>query len=192
MNRPRALQLTAALIAAGLVVLGIVWWQAGASPESAVRSGTKQAVPAVPGPGSQSALYFPAASGMLELEMRTAPADLEPSARKQWLAEQLVAGPESKGLRPALPAGTQVASVFTTSDGRIFVDFTIPESTGVGMGSAEELLALYSIVNTLLLGDEDARSTVLLINGRQRETFAGHFDTSRPLYPRPDLIREPG
>ena len=60
------------------------------------------------------------------------------------------------------------------------------------MGSAEELLALYSIVNTMLLGNEGARSTVLLINGRQRETFAGHFDTSRPLYPRPDLIREPG
>ena len=148
--------------------------------------------PAVPAEGLPSALYFPAASGMLELEMRTAAADLDPSARKRWLAEQLVAGPESKDLRPALPAGSQVASVFATPDGTIFIDFTVPESAGKGMGSAEELLALYSIVNTMLLGNEGARSTVLLINGRQRETFAGHFDTSRPLYPRPDLIREPG
>lgn len=192
MNRPRTLQLTAGLITAALVVLGVVWWQAGSSPESAVRPGGKQAIPTVPGSGSQSALYFPAVSGMLELEMRTAPADLEPSARKQWLAEQLAAGPKSRDLRPALPAGTRVASVFTAPGGTIFVDFTIPESPGKGLGSAEELLALYSIVNTMLLGDEDARFAVILINGRQRETFAGHFDTSRPLVPRPDLIREPG
>ncbi len=189
MNRPRVLQLTAALIPVGLVVLGIIWWKSASSPESAERSGGGQSVPR---PSSPAAIYFPATSGMLELEVRMAPGDLDPSARLRWLAEQLVAGPDSPDMRLALPAGTQVESAFAAPDGTVFVDFTIPESSGFGMGSTEELLALYSIVNTMLLNDEAAHSTVLLINGRQRETLAGHLDTSRPLFARPDLIREPG
>lgn len=188
MNRRRALLLVAALAAVALASLGVLWLTTGSSPEVGSDSGGP--LPAVVATGSQAALYFPAASGMLETEMRATPLDLDPAARPQWLAEQLVAGPESGGLRPALPTDTQVASVFAAPDGTVFVDFKISES--VGMGSTEELLALYSIVNTVLLDDEAARRVVVLINGRQRETLAGHLDTSVPLSARPDLIREAG
>jgi len=181
--------MTAAVVAAVIVVFGLIWWKSSGSPgPSDLSSGTQ----ANPADGPQAALYFPAVSGMLELEMRTAPPDLDPAASKQWLAEQLVAGPESQGLQPVLPTDTQVASVFAAPDGTVFIDLTIPESPRIGMGSTEEMLTLYSIVNTMVLGDESAQAAVLLINGRQRETLAGHLDTSRPLYPRPDLIREPG
>ena len=191
MTRSREFPFAAVVAAIAAIILvggGILLWKKrpasedGPSPTPAatVRAET----------GEPASLYFPATSGMLEVELRAAPV-LDPADRRRWLAEQLVAGPEGPNLRPAFPAETQVASVFEAPDGTVYVDFTLPENTG-GMGSTEELLTLYSVVNTLLLDDPTAKRAVLLINGRQRETLAGHLDTTRPLYPRPNLIREAG
>ncbi|MFQ5525745.1 MAG: GerMN domain-containing protein [Thermoanaerobaculia bacterium] len=141
--------------------------------------------------GPIASIYFPATSGLLEPELRPAPAGLDRAERTFWLAEQVVAGPQTSGLRPALPAGTEVASVFAAPSGTVFVDFTLSGETA-GMGSRDELLALYSVINTILGDDENAERVVILINGRQRETLAGHVDTSQPLAARPDLIREAG
>lgn len=142
--------------------------------------------------GEAVTLYFPAASGKLESEVRTAPAGLEGEERRRWLAEQLLAGPENANLRPVFPTEAELASVVATPDGTVLIDVSIGESDGAGMGSTDELLTIYSVVNTMLLDDPSAQRAVLLINGRQRETLAGHLDTSRPLYARPDLVREPG
>ena len=48
-------------------------------------------------------------------------------------------------------------------------------------GSRGELLVVYSFVNSLLANVPEARGVVLLWNGNQRPTFAGHIDTTRPL-----------
>ena len=186
MNRNRALQLLAAGVAVACLGLVFLWLNRGPAPE-ATDTGGGETVTNLTG---QAPLYFPAISGMLEVEMRATPGDLAPKSRKQWLAEQLVVGPTLEGLRPALPAETRVTSVFAAPDGTVFVDFAIPES--VGMSSTEETLTLYSIVNTMLINDEEARRVVILINGRQRETLAWHLDTASPLAAKPELIREAG
>ena len=48
-------------------------------------------------------------------------------------------------------------------------------------GSLAERATVYSLVNTLLLNVEGTRAVTLLWNGVQRESFAGHLDTTRPL-----------
>lgn len=188
MNRRHALLLAAALIAVVLASLAVRWLRLSPAVDDTVRVGSAETVPATM--SSAAALYFPATSGWLEPEMRTLPTDLDPDARERWLAEQLLAGPESEGLQAALPDGTRVASVFAAPDGTVFVDLKISET--LGMGSTEEMLSIYSIVNTMLLNDEAAQRVVILINGRQHDSLAGHVDTSSPLTPRPDLIREAG
>ena len=50
------------------------------------------------------------------------------------------------------------------------------------------MLTVYSLVNTVLLNFEQLDRVVLLWNGRQLRTFAGHVDTMRPLAANPDLI----
>lgn len=57
-------------------------------------------------------------------------------------------------------------------------------------GSREELLRIYSVVETVTVNVPEVRRVVLLWNGVQRESFAGHVDTSRPLAPRDDLVAE--
>ncbi len=57
-----------------------------------------------------------------------------------------------------------------------------PEAVKLALGSEDELLAVYSLVNTVALNDiEGVGSVVLMWDGRQPETFAGHVDVSRPL-----------
>ncbi len=100
-------------------------------------------------------------------------------------------------LLPALPAGVRLLAV-ELLDGVAYVDLTTVEvasrtgaagTTGrsaVGlerpaMGLTEELLAVYSLVNSLTANNLGVDRVVLMWNGEQRPTFAGHVDTARPL-----------
>ena len=106
--------------------------------------------------------------------------------------------PESiEQLLPALPAGVGLLEV-ELLDGVAYVDLTTVE-VGSGtvstraadrpavflerpaMGLTEELLAVYSLVNSLTANNLGIDRVVLMWNGEQRPTFAGHVDTTRPL-----------
>ncbi|MEM1177907.1 MAG: GerMN domain-containing protein [Acidobacteriota bacterium] len=57
------------------------------------------------------------------------------------------------------------------------------------MGSKQELLTVYSVVNTVVLGSEEVERVVLMVDGKQPETLAGHVDLTRPLRPDPSWAR---
>lgn len=99
---------------------------------------------------------------------------------------------------PALPAGVRLLAL-EVLDGVAYVDLTLAEvGAGIGdrpgaprrsavvlerpaMGLTEELLAVYSVVNSLTANSLGIDRVVLMWNGEQRPTFAGHVDTTRPL-----------
>lgn len=99
---------------------------------------------------------------------------------------------------PALPAGVRLLTV-ELLDGVAYVDLTtVGVDSGAGdalatgsrspvvlerpaMGLTEELLAVYSLVNSLTANNLGIDRVVLMWNGEQRPTFAGHVDTTRPL-----------
>ena len=54
-------------------------------------------------------------------------------------------------------------------------------------GSTLELLRIYAVVHTVLRNVEEANRVVLLWNGVQRPSLAGHVDTGHPLRLRVDL-----
>ena len=59
-----------------------------------------------------------------------------------------------------------------------------PDAVKLALGTQDELLAVYSLVNTVALNHiEGVETVVLMWDGRQPETFAGHIDVSRPLSP---------
>ncbi len=101
----------------------------------------------------------------------------------------------SEQLLPALPAGVGLLEV-ELLDGVAYVDLTtVVVEGGAGgtadrpavflerpaMGLTEELLAVYSLVNSLTANNLGIDRVVLMWNGEQRPTFAGHVDTTRPL-----------
>jgi len=56
-------------------------------------------------------------------------------------------------------------------------------------GTDDEILTIYSIVDTISYNFPFVRATQIIINGREAETLAGHIDISRPLRFDPKWIR---
>jgi hypothetical protein len=105
------------------------------------------------------------------------------------VVEQILAGPRVAGLLGPFPAGTTVRGVDLADDGVVFVDLALAGETPIaGGGSLRELLTVYSLVNSIVLNSPVAERVVLLLNGKQNSTFAGHIDTARPLAADLDLI----
>ena len=73
-----------------------------------------------------------------------------------------------------------------------FPDFPAPEEVkeaAVGMaGSHEELISVYSIVNSLTVNFPAVKRVQILVDDRPVATLAGHVDLSRPLPPDMTLL----
>ncbi len=103
----------------------------------------------------------------------------------QEMILQLIRGPKGD-LYSTIPPQTELKALYL-SDGVAYVDFNqnfIKNQIG---GSAEELLSIYSIVNTLT-EFPDIDKVQILVEGEEISTVAGHIDTSSPLDRNESLI----
>lgn len=134
-------------------------------------------------------IYYPAATedGLIgeprEIFMTAAPGD----RAKQILAD-LISGPATDSGARALPPGTRLRQVFVLEDGTAYIDFNADLKQGMAGGTTEELLAVYSIVNSVSLNIPEIRRVGILINGRPIDTLNGHLDLRRPLPPNSSII----
>lgn len=157
----------------------------GLDPETGTgeRAGDPAAVP-VP-----VNLYFPGVGGRLYAERREIALEGSVAERIETLVGALLAGPHSDSMRPPLPEGVSLRKVYLLDGEQAFLDLeSTAEAPLPASGSQREILTVYSLVNTVLLNVDEVDELVLLWNGRQRETFAGHLDTTQPLVPDLGLI----
>ncbi len=185
--------ITAIALLTGL--LAIVSCQRDAPSDGAAEAGAAPAAEAdeasATGEMLTAELYFPGTGGWLHAERRELPANAEIAERVSTVVETLLAGPRDSGMRPPLPGDVTVRRVYLAEDGLAFLDLQSPEDAPPpASGSLREMLTVYSLVNTVVLNFEELERIVLLWNGRQRRTFAGHLDTMRPLTANTDLIAQ--
>ena len=93
--------------------------------------------------------------------------------------------------RPLRNGQTLLIREATAADAQAVIDHVHAisgETDYPGWGSRQEMLAVYSVVNTVLASAPEITSVILLRNGQQRPTFAGHLDTSRPLLANQQLV----
>ena len=82
----------------------------------------------------------------------------------------------------ALPVGARPRGVFIDREtGRVVVDWTRELVSAHPGGSTSEQATLAVILRTLSWNFPELESCVLLVDGAQVETLAGHLDTSRPF-----------
>ncbi len=134
-------------------------------------------------------LFFPGTADVLHVEARELPAAGDIKAQASLIAIAVLAGPTTDGLQPPLPPGIAVGHLDVSADGAVYLDlvsetFAKPPARGTRV----ELLSLYSLVNSIVHNVDLADKVVVLWNGRQPVTFAGHVDTSRPLRFEPSLL----
>lgn len=109
----------------------------------------------------------------------TAGSTLEESARE--VLENLVSGPLGD-YAPTLPHGTRILSVHVAGD-LARLDFGKELADGLPAGSSAEMLAVYSVVDTLAVNFPQIKKVQFLIEGATVATLKGHLDLSGPLAP---------
>ena len=164
----------------GVTLLGVAVLVGGCRGKKETLPGATP-VPSGPTEKATVSLLFPGPDGFLHAESREVALPLTADGRVATVVAALLAGPRTQGLVAPLPAGVTVADAFVDAQGVAYVDLAAKEAAPPASGSDLELLRVYSLVDSVLGNEPRARSVVLLWNGTQRITFAGHVDTSAPL-----------
>ena len=142
--------------------------------------------------GSQAArfdLYFPGEGGLLHAEERELEVTAEPRDRARAIVLALLEGPRGRNVYRPFPEDVGLIEIYFDPDGTITVDLGAEErELPPPSGSMEEMTRVYSVVDSLVYNVPEARRVMLLWNGVQRESFAGHLDTSVPLEPSVSIL----
>jgi hypothetical protein len=169
-------------VAGGIEAAGTDDPEAAAAEEAERAAAAKAAEEIDPLPRNQVEIYFPSAleSGLVG-EFREIFATSTPGDRVKQIVNDLIEGPTSDEALRALPAGVLLRQAFVLDDGVAYLDFNSALADGLGGGSMEEMLAIYAIVDSVVLNVPEIHAVGLLINGGPLETLNGHVDLRRPL-----------
>lgn len=115
----------------------------------------------------------------LAMEEREVPFASDIAGQLKAVVGELIRGSRS-GLTASLPPETRVLEVFVNEHGVAYVDLSKEAAQGTA-GSHDELLSVYSIVNSLTVNFPAIKRVQILVDDRPADTLAGHIDLSRPL-----------
>ncbi len=115
-------------------------------------------------------------------------ATASPVDRAKQILSDLISGPTGRNSLASLPRGTRLRQVYVLDSGVAWADFGSELAGALGGGSAREILAVYSIVDSLALNVPEIQRVGILIDGHPVETLNGHLDLRRPLPPNRGLI----
>lgn len=138
---------------------------------------------------SEVVLYFSDDQAMnLVGEKRT----IENPTAKSIVGE-LVKGPsaQSEGkLIATLPVDLEIIDV-QVKENIAYVDFKSSATEKISGGSTGEGMALYSIINTLVLHEElGIKKVQFLVEGKNVESIKGHYDVSIPMSEDTEMIKK--
>lgn len=134
-------------------------------------------------------LFFEGPDMLLVRETRSVPLPENPAGALSVVARELLKGSANAGVPHSFPRDTVVRAAFLLPDGTAFVDLGGPTLTqGWGTGSHEELMAVYSVVQTVTTDFPEAKRVRILVNGEPAETLAGHVNLQHALTPMPAFV----
>jgi hypothetical protein len=134
-------------------------------------------------PSAIITLYFPAyeQGGLLEETREISWAETEPDRIRQVLLA-LLEGSHQGYSRP-LPPATDIRAVFLAPDGTVLLDLSNQALTEFSPGIESEVLAVYSIVNSLAANIRSVKRVKILVQGQEVDTLDGHVDLSGYFVP---------
>lgn len=178
---PRHLQIAVTVLLAAVLGLSIYAWHVrktvAATPAAPVD--TRPLAPPVTGPTEKVALYVAQDD---DGTLRAQPAQIPMPSGRQQRAEELARALISLYLEKNSPhvigAGTEVRSVFLVDPGVAVIDMNGAFADSHRSGVLVEELTLASLIHTITANTPNILRVKILIDGKQRETLAGHADLS--------------
>ncbi|ANA41150.1 MULTISPECIES: GerMN domain-containing protein [Geobacter] len=139
-----------------------------------------------PVPGSAGSfrvtLFFAAPDGEgLAREGRGVPACDQLADCVDAVVDELINGPLG-ALQPTVPPTTTVRQVRIEGDTAV-IDFGRELADGLPGGSSSEMMAVYSVVNTVCFNFPQLKRVRFLLDGAEAESLTGHLDLRQPIDP---------
>jgi spore germination protein GerM len=178
---PRHLQIAVAVLLAAALGLSIYAWHVrktvAATPVAPVD--TRPLAPPVTGPTEKVVLYVAQDD---DGALRAQPAQIPMPSGRQQRAEELARALISLYLEKNSPhvigAGTEVRSVFLVDPGVAVIDMNGAFADSHRSGVLVEELTVASLIHTITANTPNILRVKILIDGKERETLAGHADLS--------------
>jgi Sporulation and spore germination len=137
-------------------------------------------------------VFYEAPTMLLTSETRSVALPENPAGALSVVVRELIKGSSNPSLPQLFPADTVVRGAFLLPDGTAFVDLGGPTlAGGWGTGTHRELMAIYSVVQTVTANFPEAKRVRILINDEPAETMAGHVSLAHALTPMPSLVSTP-
>jgi hypothetical protein len=134
-------------------------------------------------------LYFESPDMLLVAEQRNVALPENAAGAMSSVVRELFKGPANPSVPRLFPADTVVRAAYLLPEGTALIDLGgTTLSQGWGTGSHQELMAVYSVVQTVTANFPAAKQVRLLVNGGPAETLAGHVSLARSLQPKADLV----
>lgn len=177
---PRHLQIAVGILIAAVLGMGFyVGRVRGRVQQPEPTADSRPVAPPAPGPTERVTLYVAYdAGGVLRAQAASIPL---PSARQQRAEELLRALLDvylGKDSPHSLAPGSDVRAVYLVDPGLVVVDLNAAFANGHRSGVLEEELTVTSMIQTLSANLPDILRVKFLVEGRERDTLAGHADLS--------------
>ena len=125
-------------------------------------------------------LYFEAPTMLLVAERRDIALPENPAGAIPMVVRELLKGSANTSLPRLFPADIVLRGAYLLPDGTVFVDLGGQTLTdGWNTGTHQELMAIQSLVQTMVSNFDRAHRVRILLNGAPAETLGGHVSLSR-------------
>jgi spore germination protein GerM len=135
-------------------------------------------------------LFYEGPSMLLAAEQRNIELPENPAAAVSIVIRELLKGSTNAGVPPLFPPDTTLRAAYLLPEGTVVIDLggtTLVE--GWSTGTHQELMAIHSLVQTVVTNFADARRVRVLVNGQPAETLGGHVWLGRPFVPVPAMVQ---
>jgi Sporulation and spore germination len=178
---PRNLAVTAAILCSLTIGMSLYLWELRRrEAANTSREPLPQHV-AAPASGKTESVALVIAhdsSGDLHTQSLTLPVSGNQQERAQEILRQLLMVYQAKDSPHPLTANAEIRNVYLVQPDTAVIDVNAAFADGQTSGVLAEELTVVSFVQTLALNTPKITSFKILVDGKERETLAGHVDTS--------------
>ena len=136
-------------------------------------------------------LFYAGPATLLVAEQRSVALPENPAAALPIVLRELIKGSANAGVASLFPNETAIRGAYLLPEGTAVVDMGGPAfSDGWTTGTHQELMAIQSIVQTVVTNFPETRRVRILVNGTPSETFAGHISLGGAFAPVPSMVQK--
>lgn len=117
-------------------------------------------------------------AGALHPQPATIPLPSNRQQRAEELLRALVRAYQDKNSPHPIPPGSEIRSVYLVDPGLAVIDLNAAFANGHRSGILEEELTVTSLIQTLAANVPGILKVRILVDGKERDTLAGHADLS--------------